>query len=233
MTFTNPMENRFNAAGPSRWDTSTSIVNHSLGVEAICQDLLQNLTSFRNSPKVVGLTHWERDLLPRVKWQQNVIRETEEMTSLSLLYGSEQERWRAWWWTFIGEKKSLDERATPDYERRVRSWKELIDGMSNGDLSTKRDRFSDDFAEIQSCVTGMESHRKFCLSQVGRICWVPYAAQTGDIVSLMRGSPIPVIIRQSQRENSYFVIGQCYIHGIMDGEAVAGKEDQFRRIQLV
>ena len=233
MIFTNPKKNSFNAAGHSRLNTSTTVVNHALGVEAICLDRLQNLSSFENSPDLVGLTHWESDMLPRVKWQQNIIRETVEMTSLSLLYGSEQERWHAWWRTFIGEKNHELERATPDYERRVRSWKELIDGMSNGDLDTKRHRFIDDFAEIQDCVRNMESHREFCLSLEGRIGWVPHAAQTGDIVSLMRGSPVPVIIRPSQRENSYLVIGQCYIHGIMDGEAVVGKEDRFRRIQLV
>lgn len=50
----------------------------------------------------------------------------------------------------------------------------------------------------------------------------------------MRGSPLPVVIRPPQQGSSYLMIGQCYIiHGIMDGEAVIGKEHQFRRIQLV
>ena len=229
----NPEKNNFKAAGHSRLVTSTTIVDHSLGVDAICLDRLQNLASFENSPDLLGLSHWQRDMLPRVKWQQNIIRETVAMTSLSLLYRSEQECWHAWWRTFIGEKKNEEERATPDYERRVKSWKELIGGMSNGDLGTERDRLTGDFAQIQECVRSMESHRSFYLSLEGRIGWVPHAAQTGDMVSLMRGSPVPVMIRPSQRENSYFMIGQCYIHGIMDGEAVAGKEDQFRRVQLV
>ena len=228
----------FHAAGHSRLDTSTTVSNHSLGVQAICLDRLQNLstlsTSFGNGPDLLGLTHWERDMLPRVKWQQGIIRETLEMTSLSLLYRSEQERWHAWWRTFIGDKKDEEERATPDHERRVRSWKERIDGMSNGDLGTKRNNFFGDFAEMQICVRNMQSHRTFCLSREGRIGWVPRTAQAGDIVSLMRGSPVPVVIRPSQQGgDSYLMIGQCYIHDIMDGEAVLGKEDQFQRIQLV
>ena len=224
----------FRAAGTSCWDTSTAIVNHSLGVEAICLDRVQNITSPRTFPKSHGLIDWGNDLLPLGKWHHDTIRETMEMTSLSLLYRSDRERWHAWWWTYIGEQKRDLGRATPDYERLVRSYKEIIDRLVNhGPYTETEIHKRNEFAEIWVCATRMALHRRFCLSREGRIGWVPYAAQEGDIVSLMRGSPVPVIIRPVQRENSYLMIGQCYIHGIMDGEAVAGKEDQFRRIQLV
>ena len=224
-------EDSFNAAGESRWDTSTNIVNHSLGVDAICLDRLQNLTSPGPTPNAFGLTNFEsHEVL--LKWQQNIIRETTEMTSLSLLYKSELERWHAWWRTFIGERKNEVERAAPDYERCVVSYKEVLNGMSNHDLDTQNLRHRE-FQEVCSSVGQMENNRRFCLTLEGRIGWVPLAARTGDIVSLMRGSPVPVIIRPYQQGDSYLMIGQCYIHGIMDGEAVVGKEDQFQRIQLV
>ena len=232
--FTSPInleEDGFNAAGKSRWDTSTIIVNHSLGVEAICLDHIQNLTSPGTTPNTLGLTDFESHEQV-LRWQQNIIRETMEMTSLSLLYKSELERWHAWWRTIIGEKKNDAERATPDYERRVLSYKEVINGMVNHDLDTQNFRQLE-FQDVGYSVSGMETNRKFCLTLEGRIGWVPHAAQIGDIVSLMRGSPVPVIIRPSQQGESYLMIGQCYIHGIMDGEAVAGMEDQFQRIQLV
>ena len=223
----------FRAAGISYWEASTAIVNHSLSVEAICLDQLQNVTSPGPFPNPVGLTDWD-DMLPLLKWQQDTIRKTMDMTSLSLMYRSEQERWHAWWRTFIGEMKSDFGRATPDYERLVRSYKKVIDRLVNhGPDGELRMRERNDLMEIQACAIRMALHRRFCLTLGGSIGWVPRAAQTGDIVSLMRGSPFPVIIRTTQQENSYLMIGQSYIHGIMDGEAVAGKEDQFRRIQLM
>lgn len=158
-----------------------------------------------------------------------------KMTSLSILYRSEKERWQAWWQTFIGERTNDFERATPDYETRVRSFIEAIDSIISEDLDVESYRINE-HVSIEACMGRTTINRRFCLTLkgcIGCIGWVPLAARTGDIVSLMRGSPVPVIIRPVQRENSYLMIGQCYIHGIMDGEAVAGKEDQFRRIQLV
>ena len=230
----NPEKDSFRAAGTSYWDTSTAVVNHSLGVEAICLDQLQNISSLGPFPNSVGLKTWESDFLPLAKWQQNTIRETMEITSLSRLYRSEQERWQAWWRAFIGEMKTDLGRATPDDEQLVRSYRKLIDRLVNDGPNRKdtvRDR--DTFGEIYARALRMALHRNFCLSLEGRIGWVPRAAQTGDIISLMRGSPVPIIIRPTQQKNSYLMIGQAYIHGVMDGEAVAGKEDQFQRIQLV
>ena len=230
----NPEKGSFRAAGTTYWDTSMAVVNHLLGVEAICLDQLQNITSPRPFSNSVGLTDWENAILPLAKWLQDTIRNTMEMTSLSFLYRSKQERWHAWWRTLIGDKKVGQGRATPNCEELVRSYKKVIDILVNhGRDKPIRERDSNGFAEIYNSAILMASSRKFCLSQEGRIGWVPSAAQTGDIISLMRGSPVPVLIRPAQAENSYLMIGQCYIHGIMDGEAVAGKEDQFRRIQLV
>lgn len=127
----NPEKDGFRAAGRSYWDTSTAIVNHLLGVEAICLDQLQTITSPGPFPNTVGLTDWENDFLPLFKWQHDTIRETIETTSLSLLYRSERERWHAWWRTFIGETKSDPGRATPDYEALARSHKKVIDRLVN------------------------------------------------------------------------------------------------------
>ena len=125
-------------------------------------------------------------------------------------------------------------RATPDYEQLVGSYRTVINNdVDNGPGEESQSRGQKVFGEIYACVIRMAIYRRFCLSQEGRIGWVPDAAQPGDIISLMRGSPVPVIIRPSQQGNSYLMIGQCYIHGIMDGEAVARKEDQFQRIELV
>ena len=242
----NPKKDSFHAAGSSRFvtgpTTTTIVINHSLSVEAICLDRLQTLTSFTNSPDLLGLTHWQSDMLPRVQWQQNIITQTLKLTSSSPLYSSEppsEERWHAWCRTMIGDKINEDDRAAPHHENHVRVWKSRIEAMSDGHLDTNRDRFAGHFAEIQFRVASMSSHRNFCLTRdEGRIGWVPFAAQRGDVVCLMRGSPVPVIIRPlsgcgREMEDEYVVIGQCYIHGIMDGEAVVGKKERWRRIQLV
>ena len=47
---------------------------------------------------------------------------------------------------------------------------------------------------------------------------VPDYAKVGDIVCVLHGSSTPMALRA--KEDAYEVIGECYIHGIMYGEAV-------------
>jgi hypothetical protein len=49
----------------------------------------------------------------------------------------------------------------------------------------------------------------------------PQDTQSGDIVCILFGCSVPVVLREFEEEgNHYFkLIGECYIHGLMDGEA--------------
>lgn len=59
----NPEREPFRAAGASCWDASTAIQNHVLGVDAICLDRLQNVTSPDPLPFCIQSRNLE-DLLP-------------------------------------------------------------------------------------------------------------------------------------------------------------------------
>jgi hypothetical protein len=41
----------------------------------------------------------------------------------------------------------------------------------------------------------------------------------GDLICILFGSDMPVVLRKNP-ENHYVFIGLCYVHGIMDGEAI-------------
>lgn len=47
----------------------------------------------------------------------------------------------------------------------------------------------------------------------------PQHAQTGDIVAVVDGSPVPIVLRPIE-DGFYQLVGESYMHGIMDGEAV-------------
>ncbi|TVY83117.1 Heterokaryon incompatibility protein 6 OR allele, partial [Lachnellula suecica] len=65
-------------------------------------------------------------------------------------------------------------------------------------------------------------HRRLMITSQGYIGLVPAATKRGDCVCVLLGCSNPVILRklESGREESYELIGECYIHGMMDGEAV-------------
>jgi hypothetical protein len=60
--------------------------------------------------------------------------------------------------------------------------------------------------------------RRFFTSSTGQMGIAPYSAEIGDIVSILLGSPYPVILRP--HEGYYTVIGEAYAYGLMHGEAM-------------
>ena len=61
-------------------------------------------------------------------------------------------------------------------------------------------------------------HRKLVLTKRKYIGLAPKHSQAGDIVTILLGGQVPFILRKSN--NKYVLIGEAYVHGIMDGEVL-------------
>ncbi|KAH7310200.1 heterokaryon incompatibility protein-domain-containing protein [Rhexocercosporidium sp. MPI-PUGE-AT-0058] len=56
----------------------------------------------------------------------------------------------------------------------------------------------------------------------------------GDVIMLVSGADVPYILRPvAGKEKTYLLIGEAYIHGIMQGEAMKDLEDKFEMVKLV
>ena len=64
--------------------------------------------------------------------------------------------------------------------------------------------------------------RKFCVMVNGQIGWVPIEAQRDDVLCVFEGAELPYVLRRNAGEDTYTIIGHCFIHGIMFGEVIAG-----------
>jgi hypothetical protein len=58
--------------------------------------------------------------------------------------------------------------------------------------------------------------RQFGLTGLGRIGLLPISAKVGDSVGLFAGCRVPFVLRKS--EGSYRIVGDAYLHGVMNGE---------------
>lgn len=67
-------------------------------------------------------------------------------------------------------------------------------------------------------------NRAFFVTTNGHFGLGPHFAQAGDIVAVIFGLRFPVVLRQI-REKWQF-LGTCYVHGIMNGEAVQVQQDE-------
>lgn len=65
--------------------------------------------------------------------------------------------------------------------------------------------------------------RHFCSTKKKRMGLVPNAALKGDLVVLLLGADVPFVIRPID-VGLFALIGECYVHGIMNGEALPGKD---------
>ncbi|PMD51571.1 uncharacterized protein K444DRAFT_545582 [Hyaloscypha bicolor E] len=73
----------------------------------------------------------------------------------------------------------------------------------------------------------MLSGRRFMITSAGRMGVGPQITKPGDLLCVLLGSYVAFILR-SCGDNFYKLIGDCDVHGIMDGEIIeTEKEGQY------
>ncbi|KAK1830651.1 heterokaryon incompatibility protein-domain-containing protein [Podospora conica] len=84
---------------------------------------------------------------------------------------------------------------------------------SNGPTTTDQDIPSLDFPMLEGRQLMLTAHDRWGLA--------PEDAENGDILVVMPGGAVPYVLRKRQVggvENLYQFMGECYVHGCMDGE---------------
>lgn len=97
---------------------------------------------------------------------------------------------------------------------------DLIDQVAAGQEPSEEDR-----DEAAAMVERMASHlpyTSFAVGPKGECCLLTSHALEGDLLYIVAGCYVPIIIRPvTDVPGTYFVVGSAYVHGVMDGEAVA------------
>ena len=58
--------------------------------------------------------------------------------------------------------------------------------------------------------------------------------KAGDIVCILFGGRVPYVLRHTDPENIYRIVGECYVNGIMNGEAIdMWREGELSKTQFV
>jgi hypothetical protein len=74
-------------------------------------------------------------------------------------------------------------------------------------------------------------YRRFFVTENGRIGLGPVGAEVGDEVCILFAGEAPFVLRN--KTGSHRLIGECYVHGIMDGEAMDDESVAITRSTLV
>jgi hypothetical protein len=78
-------------------------------------------------------------------------------------------------------------------------------------------------AWLAAAVMSME--RSFFVSATRYIGLGPADTQDGDVICIVLGSEVPFLLRPADG-GRYTFVGECYVHGCMDGEAFDGLRER-------
>ena len=102
----------------------------------------------------------------------------------------------------------------------------LQDLMTNADIdAATRDDFNavDKMSRVSQPFVGAfepaARGRRFCVTQDGYMGLVPTRAAMGDNICVFLGGAVPFVMRKTDNRH-YFLVGECYLHGLMDGKAL-------------
>ena len=70
-------------------------------------------------------------------------------------------------------------------------------------------------------ITAYCKERSLVKTREGNLCLAPRTAQPGDQVCVLLGCDLPMLLRPTS-DSQYQVVGPCYVHGLMNGEAFLG-----------
>lgn len=76
-------------------------------------------------------------------------------------------------------------------------------------------------------------NRRFFITRTGYYGLGPTAMHEGDLCCVFMGAQTPYVVRKTRIESQYELIGECYIQGLMRGEAVKNGQCKIEEINLV
>ena len=135
------------------------------------------------------------------------------------------------WRTLVGDRGKDTRCFAPTTYRRdcIRVFNRL-DLVSDFPISRVAARYLDSTTQefAQTVETVVSGRRLIRTEKHGFLGLAPQATQERDIVAILYGLSVPVVLRQihftPDGDNVFILIGECFIYGMMDGEALRFKE---------
>ncbi|KAG6022483.1 hypothetical protein E4U41_002246 [Claviceps citrina] len=90
-----------------------------------------------------------------------------------------------------------------------------------------------DCAPYASSMVALANRHALCVTQERLIGLMPLLTRDGDVVVVFHGCDVPYVVRPTREQGHYRLVGEAYVHGVMNGEAVQSGADNYVDIVLV
>jgi WD repeat-containing protein 55 len=89
------------------------------------------------------------------------------------------------------------------------------------------------FRQMQIAFEAAVKGRRFGTTRKRYIGLFPRGIRPGDQICILSGGHVPFVVRKWGTNGSFQLMGECYVHGIMDGEVMQMTDLKRQEIQLV
>lgn len=105
---------------------------------------------------------------------------------------------------------------------RQRLTKDIIKALMSFQLPTQMSDLTQQqwFENICNAFEAGIIRRKLAVTRKGYIGTLPQEAMPEDLICVLFGCSVPVVLRKALDSDSYMLVGECYLYGFMDAEAI-------------
>lgn len=134
------------------------------------------------------------------------------------LYPTGESLFEVKWRTLIANKVAIGNTEAPtEFGEQYQKLRENIYSIST---TFAQEEMSDSTPKRYAMALSVLGFYKICRTRGGYVGLVPLYSENGDRISIFKGGRVPFVLRPSnQQEGKFQLIGGCYIHGLMKGEA--------------
>jgi hypothetical protein len=189
----------------------------------------QNITPVMSNPYMTDM----RTLILEMASEQAAVEECDDITRVAQPIYLTGEPFKSVYWRLTMCNPTLSGQVPPstyanvkqDFRYMVKHFDDFLHPRQQK-FDRKRVRNMKDFKYYSTTVGKWSSGRSFCATANNYLGWVAKGVRPGDFVCILKGAEVPFVLRME--DENWNIHGDCYIHGIMDGEAVSedGLEEQ-------
>ena len=170
------------------------------------------------------------------------------MRDAAIRYGNIEDVEETFWRTSIGDITANEHPAPPHWADYYQDFLHVLEVGTEGamripanevhlwDWKTRTPELTEeDLSHVKVFAyqaAKMWMWRRFCVTEDGYMGWFPKGTQPGDFIAIIFGVPVPLVLRPVARtgdasitSQTYHLIGDCYVHGMMHGEIVEHSTD--------
>ena len=141
------------------------------------------------------------------------------------------------WRSLIGDRTETAHPAPPEFgdmfERMMEEYKTFPDSdddpLFRGEERMKKYQRVLAIAPFDELMKGCAMGRRICTTSKGYVGFCPSYSVYRDIICVVPGLQVPLLLRpvttskNAKSTPKYRLVGECYVHGIMNGEALLGE----------